>query len=415
MPRHVGFLVETALLRRKTVPSAAGLAAKARPFAMVRSLHRVTICHLLSINRSLDPRAFYREAEPTAAQGLQVRMLAPHGIQGWNRGVELVPFPRRHGRLLRWLLVPTLIAKALRQRASIYHFHDPELIPVGLVLKILFRKKVIYDAREDYPAMVLSKSYLPKFSRALLAGALSQLEAIAAFTLDGIITADPLTLRRLARAGPSKKLVFYNFPNLEFFPAIAASEFKSFDLVYRGGLSARAGAFLLLDAIRALVNDGKSLSVLLLGYFDDERSKELLEEKIRQLGVEHNVRVAGRISHDQMARVLSQARIGICPLQATRKFQHNIPVKVFEYWACGLPVVASDLAPIRPFFRDNQLGLLFKAGDVQSLCEAIRWLLDHPAEAAQMGIRGRCAMVGRYNNSREVCKLLSFYQRILEN
>jgi hypothetical protein len=362
----------------------------------------------------LDHRAFSKEAEPAAAEGLQVSVVAPHGIRGSKDGVELIPLPRWNNRLVRVLMSQTLIFKALRQRASLYHFHDPELIPVGLLLKILFRKRVVYDTREDYPAMMLLKVYIPKPLRTLLGAALSRLEALAARVLDGIIMADPFTLRRLARVGRSNKLVFYSFPSYKMFPPPSRDETKPFDLVYRGGLSERCGTFLLLDAVRALVDGGRALSVLLLGYFDDQHSKQLLEEAIRRLHLQGYIRLQGRIGHDQMAEALGQARIGVCPLQPIPKFQCNIPVKVFEYWACGLPVVASDLPPIRPFFRNHESGLLFKPGDVRQLSQAIGWLLDHPSEATQMGMRGRQAVLERYNNSQEVQKLLSFYQCILE-
>lgn len=388
---------------------------RATPVAAVHRLQNVTICHLLSSSRSVnDHRAFYHQAKPGAAQGLQTIVVAPHGIAGSIESVELGPLPRRNNRLLRMLMSQTLIFKALRQRASLYHFHEPEIIPVGLLLKILFRKRVVYDAREDYPAMMLNKAYIPGPLRQLISSGLSCLEALAARALDGLITADPFTLRRLARVGRSKKLVFYNFPSYKMFPPPSGDEAKSFDLVYRGGLSERCGTLLLLDAVQDLIAQGKTLRLLLIGYFDDEHAKELVEERIRTLGLEEQVEMGGYIRYDQMARALSRARIGICPLQPIPKFQRNIPVKVFEYWACGLPVVASDLPPICPFFRNYELGLLFRPGDVRELSHAIGWLLDHPSEATQMGMRGRKTVLDRYNNSREVAKLLRFYQRILE-
>jgi len=414
MPQHSDSQVDTPSVATEQRLSP-DLSPRARPVAAVHRFQNVSICHLLSSSRRVyDDRAFYRQAEPASAQSLQVSVVAPHGVWGSKEGVELIPLPRANNRLLRIVTSQTLIFKALRQRATLYHFHDPELIPVGLLLKILFRKKVVYDAREDYPAMMLNKVYIPKPLRALLGAALSRLEALAARALDGIITADPFTLRRLARLGPSKKLVFYNFPSYKTFPPPPRDETKPFDLVYSGGLSERCGSFLLLDAVQDLIAQGRTLRLLLIGYFDDERTKELVERRIRTLGLEGHVELCGTIPHDEMARRLSRARIGVCPLQATAKFLHNIPVKVFEYWACGLPVVASDLPPIRPFFRNHELGLLFKPGDARELSEAIGWLLDHPTEATRMGMRGRRAVVERYNNRQEAHKLLSFYQHILQ-
>jgi glycosyltransferase involved in cell wall biosynthesis len=88
-------------------------------------------------------------------------------------------------------------------------------------------------------------------------------------------------------------------------------------------------------------------------------------------------------------------------------------VKVFESWACGIPVVCSDLPPIRPFFKDTQYGLLVKPGSASALADAMERLLTNPAEASRMGEAGRNAVVSRYNNNRESTKLLAFYKRIL--
>jgi glycosyltransferase involved in cell wall biosynthesis len=104
--------------------------------------------------------------------------------------------------------------------------------------------------------------------------------------------------------------------------------------------------------------------------------------------------------------------VGVSPLQDIPKFRVNIPVKIFEYWACGLPVVASDLPPIRPFFKNVGGGLLFPAGDARALAQSIAWLLEHPLSAARMGLRGRAAIETRFTHRHEIHKLLKFYSRL---
>jgi len=238
-------------------------------------------------------------------------------------------------------------------------------------------------------------------------------ERLAAHCFDGVITADPFTLRRLARAGRSRKLVFYNFPNLDFFPA-PRNPSKTFDLVYRGGLSERAGTLLLLDALRRLSAEGRCVRLLLIGYADNGLEEKTLRDRIRGLGLETSIEIRPRIDHEETAAALSAARIGVCPLQAIPKFLLNIPVKVFEYWACGLPVISSDLPPIRPFFRNAKAGLLFPPGDVAALARCIRWMLDHPEAAAHMGRRGRAAVVERLNNRSESHRLRRFCLRVVQ-
>ena len=156
-------------------------------------------------------------------------------------------------------------------------------------------------------------------------------------------------------------------------------------MVYRGGLSERAGTWVLLEAMKLLAERGRNARLLLIGYCDDGEVERALRERVAKLGLAAQVEIMGRIRHSEMAQALGRARIGICPLQDTAKFRVNIPVKVFEYWACGLPVIASDLPPIRPFFKNVHGGILFPPDDAAELAQAMEWLLAHPTTAVRMG------------------------------
>lgn len=382
--------------------------------AQTRQPAAITLCHFSTAHTQLKSRSFHRQFLPLAAAGFRVRYISPAGDTGTSGGIEFVTLRKRKSLLARFLSSEPLVRKLLQQRASVYHFQDPELLPTALLLKLAFRKRVVYDAYEDFPSMAFDKESIPKALRSSSAKLVRAIEKLAACCFDGVITADPGTLRRLAHTGRSRKLVFYNFPNLDFFPQPGPQP-KPFDVVYRGGLSERAGTFLLLDAAAALARQGLRIRVLLIGYFDNAAAENTLRRRIRALDLDSGIEIQGRIGHEQMAAALSQARIGVSPLCATPKFLLNIPVKIFEYWACGLPVIASNLPPIRPFFRNTQAGLLFPPGDAQELALSIRWMLDHPCTAERMGCRGRTAIVERFNNRNETQKLARFCLTIADN
>lgn len=376
------------------------------------SLSGLSFCHFTVAHSELKSRSFHRICLPLAQRGVRVTYISPAKANGPCLGrVHFVSIPRGASRIRRCLLNWTLLRELLRTNSQIYHFQDPELLPLALALKLVFKKRVIYDAYEDFPSMARASASIPRSFRNTCGKLVAFAEHLAAKVLDGIITADPFTLRRLARTGRSRKLVFSNFPNLGFFrPPQHAS--KNFDLVYRGGLSERAGTYDLLYALHLLKSRSRSLRLLLIGYFDNAAAEAILRERIARLGLAANVELCGRIPHDDMATALAQAQIGICPLQNTAKFSLNIPVKVFEYWACGLPVIASDLPPIRPYFRTASAGLLFTPGDSIGLATSIEWLLDHPRAADAMGRNGRAAIVSRFNNEAEISRLEAFLAKI---
>jgi glycosyltransferase involved in cell wall biosynthesis len=375
-------------------------------------MQNVRVCHLTPVQRARDERAFTRQSLPAAGYGMNVAVVGAHSTTGKVDRVSFVSVPKSRNGLMRILLFFHMISQALQQRADIYHVHNPELIPTALALKLLFRKRVIYDSREDFPSMMLTKTYLPAWLRKPMSRIVALFEKLAARYLDAVVTADPGSLRPMAHTGASKKLVFYNFPNLSFFPIEEPVE-KSYDLVYRGGLSERAGTFVLLETVRLLAERGIAPRVLLFGYTDNAESEQRLRDVLICLGIDKLVTLRGRIPHEEMAKTLSSARIAVCPLQKIPKFMNNIPVKVFESWACGLPVIATDLPPIRPFFQRGGLGLLVKPGDPKDLANAIRRLLTEPGLIEEYGRRARQTVLQRYNTSVEIHKLVSLYGEVL--
>ncbi|HUN64175.1 MAG TPA: glycosyltransferase family 4 protein [Candidatus Sulfotelmatobacter sp.] len=398
-----------------TEPGMAGPPAQEQiPLASAPELRfrGLKVCHVSPMERARDERAFSRESLPGLPYGLQPSILGPHSMKEPIEDVRFIPIPKSRSRAFRILLAVRIVHWALQQNADIYHVHSPEMIPAGLVLRLLYRKKVVYDTREDFPSMMLTKTYLPKRLRSPMSKMVARFERLAAQLVDGVITADPGTLRPLARAGKSRKLVFYNFPNLQYFPATAPAA-KQFDLVYRGGLSERAGTFVLLQALQMLCNSGIKVRLLLFGYTDNPQTEQSIKDTLVRYGIQELVTLRGVIPHDEMASTMSLARIAVCPLQKIPKFMNNIPVKVFEAWACGLPVIATDLPPIRPFFARGGLGRLVKPGDPQDLANAIHLLLASPSLIEEYGRRARQLVVERYNAGMEVRKLLRLYGRVL--
>jgi len=373
---------------------------------------RISVCHLSPVRGRLDARTYNMEILPAVKHGVRAALVGPHGTERHEDGLDVLPLAGGGTRWTRFLTAPAIAFVARRQPARIYHLHNPEMIPAGLLLKLLFRKTVVYDTQEDFASMMLTKTYLPARLRGLAGKVVRTAERLAANLFDGFMTADPGTLRGLARAGKSRKLVFYNLPNLEYFSNLKPAP-KRFDLVYRGGLSERAGTFVLLDALQMLRRRGILAETLLFGYTDDQQVRATILERVRRMNLTSQIVLHGRVPHADMAETLAQARISVCPLMAIPKFMNNIPVKVFESWACGIPVVSSDLPPIRPFFRHGEYGLLVPPGDAGALAGAIEELLKNPARARSMGLAGRSAVFERCNNTREIRKLLAFYAKIL--
>jgi glycosyltransferase involved in cell wall biosynthesis len=109
---------------------------------------------------------------------------------------------------------------------------------------------------------------------------------------------------------------------------------------------------------------------------------------------------------------LSKAVAGLVVLKPLQSFQEALPVKMFEYMAAGLPVIASDFPLWRTIIDGEKCGILVDPLDPQALASTMSWILEHPAEAAEMGKRGRAAVRERYNWESEARALLGFYDAL---
>ena len=142
------------------------------------------ICHMASNHEGLDTRIALKECASLASAGYETHLVITASeadvAKAAASGVTvhaLSNSPTRFARMLKhtWRCYRT----ARSVDASVYHFHDPELIPYGIWLR-LWGRRVIYDVHEDYPRDILDKYWLPKWIRGPVSSATSALEYVAA-------------------------------------------------------------------------------------------------------------------------------------------------------------------------------------------------------------------------------------------
>ena len=93
----------------------------------------------------------------------------------------------------------------------------------------------------------------------------------------------------------------------------------------------------------------------------------------------------------------------------------GLPNKIFDYMICGLPVIGSDYPEIRKVIKTAKCGILVNPNNVEEIANAIIYLLENPAEAKKMGIRGRRFIEREMNWEKMEKKLIKLYKRLGEN
>jgi glycosyltransferase involved in cell wall biosynthesis len=376
------------------------------------------VCFLTSVHDPFDTRVFHREACSLAAAGYQVVLMAPHKSNGtFASGVEVCGLPIYRKRIYRILNWVRLIRFSLEQNADIYHFHDPELIGVGLLLKILLNASVIYDVHEHNPDAIRERHWIPRFLRPILSWLYDRLEVFVSRFFDAVITADDEVAKRF-QGKASRLVTLFNFPRKDLYSNLIpkSSPDGCTRIAYVGVLGRSRGLWLMMRAVELLVRDYQDdVKLTLAGRIPDKREREqFLERMVMQPILSKRIEWLGRISQGQVAEVLGESNIGWVPLSSNPKFQKNIPTKLFEYMASGLPIVASDLQPIRKFVDVTNTGYLVAPNDPKAHAEAIHHLIHSPEKMKNMGQRGRQAFLEVYNWDSESMKLIELYRNLLK-
>ena len=316
--------------------------------------------------------------------------------------------PRLKGRLARMTLGAWRMYRAVRcAHPSIAHFHDPELLPWGLLLRVE-GIRVVYDVHEDLPRQIHHKIYIPRFLRSVLGSLIGWMEALAARGVCARVVVIPEQLPRF----PARNTVLVaNFPKLDEFPK-PSSQFANdtpLTFVYVGGISIARGALQMVHAAGEIREQGASVS--LLGPFTTPG----LESRLSSMPAWDHVDYQGVASREQVTKALSDSYAGLVLLHPSPQYKTAYPVKLFEYMASGLPVIASDLPLMRKIVNEHRCGLLVDPIDLGAIVESMKWLLAHPEEARAMGLRGRLAVETMYNWKPEAAKLLALYRQLLRS
>src|SRR5699024_7388911 len=128
------------------------------------------VVHLTTVHHPYDPRIYHKECQSLQRAGFAVTLIAQEGsADDQEKLVNHIPVKKYKSRMKRMFFGQmNAYKKAKRIKADVYHFHDPELLPVGWLLK---RKDnvVIYDIHEDYITSILQKDYLPNPVKKLIA------------------------------------------------------------------------------------------------------------------------------------------------------------------------------------------------------------------------------------------------------
>ena len=363
---------------------------------------RTKVCHLSSVHQTKDVRIFHKECVSLAQAGYDVSLVVPGEMDHIDKGVSILVVPPSRSRRERLLVTSRqVLNRAIAVDADLYHFHDPELFPVGLWLKFK-GKKVIFDSHEDLPRQLLSKPWIPNRLRQPLSLLSESVEHFGGRRLDAVIGATPLIRDRFAAVG-ARAEVIHNYPILEELD-VGPVEWSSRarEVLYVGGITRIRGALEMTEATAHC-----DAQWVIAGPVEEAIRGQL------EAAQSSTFKLAGYLNRTQVVAALRRAMVGLCVLHPTINYIDSMPIKLFEYMAAGIPVVASDFPLWRQLVGDSGAAIFVDPLDPKAIGEAIQSLLDDPGRAEQMGAAGKARVMNGFHWGIERERLVRLYNDLL--
>lgn len=309
--------------------------------------------------------------------------------------------PRQRNRLKVgiWRMYRAL----LEAKPDIVHFHDPELIPIGLLLK-LHGISVISDIHENVPKQLMGRPGV--MFQKILPPIVNCFETLGDWIFDGLVCATPEIKEKFS---PKKAVLVQNFPLEGELAAVERKDYKGRppDFAFIGGISKIRGTIQMIDALSLTAAPKACLQMA--GSFAPESHR--IEAESRKGW--SNVTFHGWADRPTVASILSDVRAGLVLYLPLPNHINAQPNKLFEYMSAGVPVIASHFSLWRQIVDGAGCGLLVDPENPRSIAKAMDWILANPQEAEAMGLRGKLAVETTYNWAAEAEKLIAFYHEHL--
>jgi glycosyltransferase involved in cell wall biosynthesis len=363
------------------------------------------ICHFSSVHTPVDIRIFHKQCSSLAEVGYDVYYVVSNSEKNFDKGVNIINISKRtNNRLFRMTIHMAKVSlAAYKLKADIYHFHDPELIPTGIILSLL-GKKVIYDVHEDLPKDILDKNWIPFKLNRLISYFAGLFECFSALFFKGIVVVTEDIFKRFPN---NKTILLRNLPILTTIDNVQPQKLvkNKMAVIYSGGLTKIRGIKELIDSFEYLDNKAE---LWLLGSWESLK----YQIECEQSKGFSNVKYFGNVKQEEVYSITKNADIGIVNFLPIANHITAMPNKPFEYMACGLPIIMSNFK----FWKDNfsHCAIFVDPNNPKEIALKISILLNDHELRKKLGEAGRIFVKNNFSWESEREKLYTFYKKILK-
>ncbi len=167
----------------------------------------------------------------------------------------------------------------------------------------------------------------------------------------------------------------------------------------------------LVDAFARLLAHYPDARLLLVG---DGAERPAITRRVAEANLSHAVRFTGAVAHAQVPRLVAAADIAVAPYPPMQQELWLSPMKLFEYMAAGVAIIASAAGQVATVIQDGDNGLLVPPGDVAAMASALRQLVADAALRGRLGRQARADAERHYSWEQYLSRLERLFSAVTD-
>lgn len=364
------------------------------------------VTHLTSVHSRYDTRIFLKECISLAKiNNFKVSLIVADGNGNEiKNNISIYDVGQLKGRINRiFKTTKKVFQKAIELDSDLYHFHDPELIPVGLKLKKL-GYKVIFDIHENTDLQILEKDWIPYPIRSSLSFFYKNFENYACKKFDYLFVPQLAMFDKYSKL--EKTEVIANFPtniSIDNYD----KKLSKYKLLYSGSIGESRGLWNMLDLLEKLLRLESLYTLTIAG----NMSSELLIEA-KKHSAWSSVNYLGFISQEELKIVYQEHTIGLIMFNNVGQYYMAYALKLFEYMLNGLTVMMPNFGDWIVFNNDNNAGYNIDVRNSIESADILNNITDDTLKINEK--RNKNLVLKKFTWKNEEDKLIYIYKELLD-